>query len=265
MGLLSLLRKLQRSDKEARILILGLDNAGKTTILKTLADEDISSVTPTQVRGAPAGSRRVRARARTSAPALSQARVRARRRCAAATAARRRRRRTTCNARTMQGFNIKSVARDGVRLNVWDVGGQREIRPYWCVAAKCASASEHRARGHLPPASLACSPAHPPARRRNYFDGTDALVYVIDSADSERLEEVCVELTRLLAEEDKLAGARFCCRRSLHAAARRPTPSLRATTPPLLDLISAPRPSRCRRAAARLRQQAGPAVGALRL
>ena len=48
-----------------------------------------------------------------------------------------------------QGFNIKTVSKDGFKLNVWDVGGQREIRPYW----------------------------------RNYFDNTDALVYVIDSAD----------------------------------------------------------------------------------
>ncbi len=71
-----------------------------------------------------------------------------------------------------QGFNIKSVVKDGFKLNVWDVGGQREIRPYW----------------------------------RNYFDNTDALVYVIDSADRARLEEVNSELTRLLTEEDKLAG-----------------------------------------------------------
>jgi ADP-ribosylation factor-like protein 3 len=71
-----------------------------------------------------------------------------------------------------QGFNIKSLVKDGFKLNVWDVGGQREIRPYW----------------------------------RNYFDNTDALVYVIDSADAARLEEVNDELSRLLREEDKLAG-----------------------------------------------------------
>jgi hypothetical protein len=71
-----------------------------------------------------------------------------------------------------QGFNIKSLVKDGFKLNVWDVGGQREIRPYW----------------------------------RNYFDNTDALVYVIDSADRERLEEVNIELSRLIEEEEKLAG-----------------------------------------------------------
>ena len=70
-----------------------------------------------------------------------------------------------------QGFNIKSLVKDGFKLNVWDVGGQREIRPYW----------------------------------RNYFENTDALVYVIDSADRERLEEVNDELAGLL-EEEKLAG-----------------------------------------------------------
>ncbi len=48
MGLLTLLRKLKRTDKEARILVLGLDNAGKTTILKKLADEDITHTMPTQ-------------------------------------------------------------------------------------------------------------------------------------------------------------------------------------------------------------------------
>merc|ERR1711865_79452 len=117
MGLLSLLRKLKKSDGEARILVLGLDNAGKTTILKKLSDEDIATITPTQ------------------------------------------------------GFNIKSLMHEGFKLNVWDIGGQKSIRPYW----------------------------------RNYFDQTDSLMYVIDSSDRKRLEETSEELHKLL-EEDKLAG-----------------------------------------------------------
>ena len=71
-----------------------------------------------------------------------------------------------------QGFNIKSLVHDGFKLNVWDVGGQREIRPYW----------------------------------KNYYEGTDALVYVIDSADIARLEEVSKELSELINDEEKLAG-----------------------------------------------------------
>lgn len=77
-GLLSILRRFRsHSVRELRILLLGLDNAGKTTLLKKLASEDISHITPTQ------------------------------------------------------GFNIKSVQTEGIKLNVWDIGGQRKLRPYW--------------------------------------------------------------------------------------------------------------------------------------
>ncbi|XP_001607954.2 ADP-ribosylation factor-like protein 3 [Nasonia vitripennis] len=118
MGLLAILRKLRSNpDKELRLLLLGLDNAGKTTILRCLANEDITQVTPTQ------------------------------------------------------GFNIKSVHSEGFKLNVWDIGGARKIRPYW----------------------------------RNYFENTDVLIYVIDSSDSNRLEETGQELSELLTE-DKLRG-----------------------------------------------------------
>merc|ERR1711976_784807 len=118
MGLLALLRKLKSSpEKELRILLLGLDNAGKTTLLKQLASEDVSHITPTQ------------------------------------------------------GFNIKSVQSEGFKLNVWDIGGQRKIRPYW----------------------------------KNYFENTDILIYVVDSADKKRIQESTDELMDLL-DEEKLAG-----------------------------------------------------------
>mmetsp|Transcript_37498 Transcript_37498/g.94656 ORF Transcript_37498/g.94656 Transcript_37498/m.94656 type:complete len:178 (-) Transcript_37498:198-731(-) len=117
MGLLSLIRSLKKKEGEARILVLGLDNAGKTTILKCLSEEDITTITPTQ------------------------------------------------------GFNIKSLTRDGFNLKIWDIGGQKSIRPYW----------------------------------RNYFDATDALVYVIDSFDRKRIVESGSELDMIL-EEEKMNG-----------------------------------------------------------
>ncbi|XP_045455411.1 ADP-ribosylation factor-like protein 3 [Melitaea cinxia] len=118
MGLLSILKKLRSNpEKELRLLLLGLDNAGKTTILKQLASEDVSHVTPTA------------------------------------------------------GFNIKSVLSNGFKLNVWDIGGQRKIRPYW----------------------------------RNYFENTDILIYVVDCSDHQRLEETSLELAELLQDE-KLRG-----------------------------------------------------------
>jgi len=48
MGLLNLLRSLKKDENEARILVLGLDNAGKTTILKAMSEEDVTSIMPTQ-------------------------------------------------------------------------------------------------------------------------------------------------------------------------------------------------------------------------
>jgi ADP-ribosylation factor-like protein 3 len=77
MGLLDLLRKLKKNDTEAKILVLGLDNAGKTTLLKLLCSENPSECSPTQ------------------------------------------------------GFNVKSVVRNNFKLNVWDIGGQKDIRQYW--------------------------------------------------------------------------------------------------------------------------------------
>mmetsp|Transcript_11018 Transcript_11018/g.16583 ORF Transcript_11018/g.16583 Transcript_11018/m.16583 type:complete len:146 (-) Transcript_11018:191-628(-) len=66
-----------------------------------------------------------------------------------------------------QGFNIKTLQHESFKLNVWDVGGQKSIRPYW----------------------------------KNYFDQTDALIYVIDSADRKRMGETGVELKQLMEEE----------------------------------------------------------------
>ncbi|KAG7196033.1 uncharacterized protein KQ657_000041 [Scheffersomyces spartinae] len=47
MGLLSIIRKQKKKDQEVRVLVLGLDNAGKTTIVKKAQDEDTEGVSPT--------------------------------------------------------------------------------------------------------------------------------------------------------------------------------------------------------------------------
>ncbi|CDP19412.1 unnamed protein product [Coffea canephora] len=42
MGLLSIIRKIKRKEKEMRILMVGLDNSGKTTIVMKINGEDTS-------------------------------------------------------------------------------------------------------------------------------------------------------------------------------------------------------------------------------
>uniref|UniRef100_UPI000B4DBC22 ADP-ribosylation factor-like protein 2 n=1 Tax=Lonchura striata TaxID=40157 RepID=UPI000B4DBC22 len=118
MGLLTILKKLREKERELRLLVLGLDNAGKTTLLKRLNGEDVGGTSPTL------------------------------------------------------GFNIKTLEHRGFQLHVWDVGGQRSLRSYW----------------------------------RNYFESTDALLWVVDSSDRQRLR-LCARELRALLREERLAGA----------------------------------------------------------
>ncbi|TCD69162.1 ADP-ribosylation factor-like protein 2 [Steccherinum ochraceum] len=118
MGLFTIIRKNRRKECEMRLLFLGLDNAGKTTILKRLNGEDITGISPTL------------------------------------------------------GFNIKTFGHGRFTLNIWDIGGQQTLRPYW----------------------------------RNYFEQTDAIIWVVDASDRLRIEDCRRELHGLLSE-DRLAGA----------------------------------------------------------
>ena len=47
MGFMTIVRKTKEKEKEMRLLILGLDNAGKTTIIKKFNGEDIDKISPT--------------------------------------------------------------------------------------------------------------------------------------------------------------------------------------------------------------------------
>ncbi|KAL0228386.1 hypothetical protein RCL1_004529 [Eukaryota sp. TZLM3-RCL] len=113
MTLLSLIKKLRVEEKQKRVLMLGLDSAGKTTVVKSIFSEDTSTMSPTF------------------------------------------------------GFDIRTLKHPQLTLNIWDIGGQTTIRSYW----------------------------------RNYFDRTDAIIWVVDSFDVGRLDECFSELFSVLSSE----------------------------------------------------------------
>ena len=53
-------------------------------------------------------------------------------------------------------------------FTVWDVGGQDKIRPLW----------------------------------RHYYQGTNGLIYVVDSNDRDRIEDAREELNKMLNEDE---------------------------------------------------------------
>lgn len=115
MGLVfSKLFSLLYGSKEVRILILGLDGAGKTTILYRLQMGEVVTTIPTI------------------------------------------------------GFNVETVSYKNIKFQVWDLGGQTSIRPYW----------------------------------RCYFANTDAIIYVVDSADHDRVQTSGEELQAMMEEEE---------------------------------------------------------------
>lgn len=60
----------------------------------------------------------------------------------------------------------------GYKLNIWDVGGQLSLRPFW----------------------------------RNYFEKTDTLAWVVDATALDRLDD-CKRELEIVLEEDRLKGA----------------------------------------------------------
>merc|ERR1712086_490770 len=100
--------------KEMRILMVGLDAAGKTTILYKLKLGEVVTTIPTI------------------------------------------------------GFNVETVEYKNISFTVWDVGGQDKIRPLW----------------------------------RHYYQGTQGLIFVVDSNDRDRAEDAREELNKMLSEDE---------------------------------------------------------------
>ena len=103
---------------EVRMLMIGLDAAGKTTILYKLKLGEVVKTVPTI------------------------------------------------------GFNVESVEYKNISFNVWDIGGQDKIRALW----------------------------------RHYYEGTQGIIFVVDSNDVDRLPAAKKELAAVLAEPE-LEGA----------------------------------------------------------
>merc|ERR1712154_171038 len=100
--------------KEMRILMVGLDASGKTTILYKLKLGEVITTIPTI------------------------------------------------------GFNVETVEYKNLNFTVWDVGGQDKIRKLW----------------------------------RHYYQGTNGLIFVLDSNDRDRVEDAKEELTKMLNEDE---------------------------------------------------------------
>jgi len=66
------------------------------------------------------------------------------------------------------GFNVESIKYQKSDFTIWDVGGQDKIRPLW----------------------------------RHYYQNTQAVIFVVDAADPERLEDARNELKLIADDED---------------------------------------------------------------
>jgi ADP-ribosylation factor 1/2 len=66
------------------------------------------------------------------------------------------------------GFNVETVTYKNLSFTVWDIGGQDKIRPLW----------------------------------RHYYTNTDAVIFVVDSRDRDRIHTACDELHRILQDPE---------------------------------------------------------------
>lgn len=107
---MGIFNKLFSKKKECRILMLGLDGAGKTTILYKLKLGEVVATVPTV------------------------------------------------------GFNVETIKYRRIEFTVWDIGGQDKIMSLW----------------------------------RHYYMNTGAIIYVVDSNDTDRLQENGKVLKNLL-------------------------------------------------------------------
>merc|ERR1712205_204079 len=66
------------------------------------------------------------------------------------------------------GFNVETVEYKNISFTVWDLGDQDKIRKLW----------------------------------RHYYQGTQGIIFVVDSSDRDRVEDACEELSKMLNEDE---------------------------------------------------------------
>jgi len=120
LSMLSSLSRFWNMKRDVRIVMIGLDAAGKSTILYKLKLNETVTTIPTI------------------------------------------------------GFNVETVEYKNLNMTVWDIGGQETLRKLW----------------------------------RHYYRNTDGVIFVVDSADHDRLEDARETLSRVF-EEDELRDAVF--------------------------------------------------------
>ena len=102
---------------EAKIVIIGLDNSGKTAIFDKLTGKE-RELNPTK------------------------------------------------------GFNTEKIEyENGFKIDLWELGGAREVRPYW----------------------------------KNYFKNIDGIIFVVDSTDSKRFDEAALAFKKVLEDKRLIA------------------------------------------------------------
>ncbi len=110
--------KLFKSGKDVRMVMVGLDAAGKTTIMYKMKFGETAKTIPTI------------------------------------------------------GFNVEQIEYKKLTITLWDIGGQDKIRDLW----------------------------------KHYYENTEALIYVVDSSDTERLDLATEEMYKML-NDDSLSKA----------------------------------------------------------
>jgi ADP-ribosylation factor protein 1 len=92
---------------------------------------------------------------------------------------------------TLIGFNVDSVKYKNIKFDIWDVGENDRIRPFW---SHCES---HNSRSRKPMIAF-----HLNLLFHADFQNTQAIIFVVDSNDRDRIPQAREELHLILDDEN---------------------------------------------------------------